>query len=162
MFAELRGTGARQSGGVHDVDGRGEADIPALFAGAAHSGHVAHQLRGARRLHEPTSATGTQGADESQSHRHPASLCRGTAPWRESHTILFLLLYPYHTSEMIKSEPPAQTLLAFRFRRIALFSTDKMCKEKLVKRLGELSVALRRDRLGACLSSLQVLIPLEK
>ena len=83
FFAELRGTGARQSGRVHDVDGRGEADIPALFAGAAHFGHVAHQLRGARRLHEPTSATGAQGADESQPHRHPASLCRGTTPWRE-------------------------------------------------------------------------------
>ena len=83
LFSELRGAGARQSGGLHDVDGRRSSDVPALPAGAAHPGHFAHQLRGARRVDEPPSATGAEGADEPQPRRHPAGVRRGTAPGRE-------------------------------------------------------------------------------
>jgi glutaredoxin len=80
-----------------------------------------------------------------------------------SHTLFYFLFLSLSLSHVRNDRlSPAQTLLALRFRRIA-FSTDKMCKEKNLSNDFDLvNFALQRDRLGACLSSLQVLIPLEK
>lgn len=79
-IAELCGARTRQSGGLHDVDGRGEDDVPAVPAGAAHTRDTPHQLRGARRFHESPGADGAKGAAWLEPCLGAARLRRRTAP----------------------------------------------------------------------------------
>ena len=52
-------TGTRQSGHLHNIDGRRAADVPALPSGAANPRHVTRCLRRTWRLYESTSPSTT-------------------------------------------------------------------------------------------------------
>jgi len=90
MFAGIQGKGTGQTGGVHDDDGGGAVDLPALRQGQTDPEDAAGQVRRAGRFHEQGHSTGNQTEDEKQPRRRAASFSRRTPPWGEK---FYLLIY---------------------------------------------------------------------